>query len=157
MIIFEKANVLHVGDLVFNRRHPCIYRPAGASIAGWITTLETVAGKFPGDTVYIYGHAQQGWDVTGRSADLPYQRGYLGALLEFVRTGIKGGKSGEATVGVTGPQGGLLPQPAVGLLLLWVHPVPHTPLIGEETDVASRIVGVQQCPLLHDCLLDSDK
>ena len=103
VVFFEKANVAHMGDLVFNRRHPFIDKPAGASIAGWITTLETVAKKFSGDTVYVYGHAQQGWDVTGRSADLLYQRDYLSALLEYVRTGIKAGKSREAIVGVTEP------------------------------------------------------
>ncbi|MDZ7717001.1 MAG: hypothetical protein U5J95_12380 [Balneolaceae bacterium] len=32
VIYFEKANVLHMGDLVFNRMNPYTDRPAGASI-----------------------------------------------------------------------------------------------------------------------------
>jgi len=102
-IHFERANIVHMGDLVFNRRHPFIDRPAGASIAGWMRVLETIAGKFSRDTLYIYGHAQQGWEVTGRAEDLLYQRDYLAALLEHVRGGIKSGKSRDEIVGSTEP------------------------------------------------------
>ena len=37
---FEQANVVHMGDLLFNRAHPNIDRAAGASTASWITALE---------------------------------------------------------------------------------------------------------------------
>src|SRR5512139_2978056 len=40
VIYFHRANVVHMGDLVFNRLHPFIDKPAGASIAGWIGWLE---------------------------------------------------------------------------------------------------------------------
>lgn len=103
IVRFERADIVHMGDLVFNRRHPYIDRPAGASIAGWIQVLEKIAGKFSGDTLYIYGHAQQGWEVTGRKEDLLYQRDYLSALLERVRAEIKAGKSREQITGSTEP------------------------------------------------------
>ena len=37
VITFEKANVVHMGDLLFNRAHPNIDRPAGRELANWIT------------------------------------------------------------------------------------------------------------------------
>jgi len=103
VIYFEKANIAHLGDLVFNRRHPFIDKPAGASIAGWIKVLEAVVAKFPRDTIYIYGHAQQGFEVTGRTPDLMVQRDYLTALLNHVRAEIKSGKSRQAIVTSTEP------------------------------------------------------
>jgi cyclase len=33
---FEKANIVHCGDLVFNRRHPYVDRGAGANIKNWM-------------------------------------------------------------------------------------------------------------------------
>jgi glyoxylase-like metal-dependent hydrolase (beta-lactamase superfamily II) len=43
VISFETSNVVHMGDLMFNRFHPYIDRPAGASIGNWIKTLETAS------------------------------------------------------------------------------------------------------------------
>jgi cyclase len=90
-------------DLVFNRQHPFIDRPTGASIVGWIQVLEKIAKEHSKDTIFIYGHAQQGWEVTGKAADLMVQRDYLTALLDHVRGDIKAGKSKEAIVAVTEP------------------------------------------------------
>jgi cyclase len=101
VILFEKANVVHMGDLVFNRRHPFIDRPGGASIAGWIKVLETVAKKYSKDAIFIYGHAQQGFEVTGRTPDLLYQRDYFTALLDYVRAEIKAGKPRAAIIQAT--------------------------------------------------------
>jgi cyclase len=95
-IFFEKANIVHMGDLMFNRRHPFIDRPGGASIAGWITVLERIANAHGSDTLYIFGHAGEGWKVTGSKADLMVQRDYFTALLDHVRTEIKAGKPAEA-------------------------------------------------------------
>ncbi len=39
---FQQANVMHMGDLLFNRAHPNIDRAQGARIDNWITILETV-------------------------------------------------------------------------------------------------------------------
>ncbi|MEI6667442.1 MAG: MBL fold metallo-hydrolase [Acidobacteriota bacterium] len=93
VVTFEKANVVHLGDLVFNRMHPYIDKPAGASIANWIKVLDAVPADHAADTIYIFGHANPKFQVTGSKADLAYMRDYLGALLEFVRGEIKAGKS----------------------------------------------------------------
>ncbi len=98
VVFFERANVAHMGDLMFNRRHPFIDRPAGASIAGWISTLEQVMKAHGADTVFIFGHAGEGFKVTGTRADLQHQRDYLAALLEFTRSEVKAGRSREEFV-----------------------------------------------------------
>jgi glyoxylase-like metal-dependent hydrolase (beta-lactamase superfamily II) len=103
VITFEKANVVHLGDLVFNRRHPYIDRPAGASIANWIKALEATVADHGQDTIYIFGHSGPKFEATGRSADLRYMRDYLTALLEFVRGEMKAGKARDVIVKVTDP------------------------------------------------------
>lgn len=90
---FEKANVTHLGDLVFNGMIPVIDRPGGATIRGWIRVLEQLPGAYPADTVWIYGHAAQGADVSGGAAPLAAQRRYLEGLLDYVRKGTSAGKS----------------------------------------------------------------
>jgi cyclase len=97
VVFFERANVAHMGDLVFNRRHPFIDKPGGASIAGWITTLERVAGDRP-DTLFIFGHNKEGWKASGGKDELLYQRDYLSALLDHVRGEITAGRSRDEIV-----------------------------------------------------------
>ena len=101
VVTFEKANVVHMGDLVFNRRHPVIDRPGGASIAGWIKVLEKAAKDHAKDTIFIFGHAAPKFGVTGATADLMYQRDYLTALLEFVREQMKAFKLKDDIVKMT--------------------------------------------------------
>ncbi len=103
VITFEKANVVHMGDLVFHRRHPVIDRPGGAFIANWITTLERAVADHDSGTLYIYGHANPAFQVTGGSADLLYMRDYLTALLDFVRGEMRAGKSREEIIKITDP------------------------------------------------------
>jgi glyoxylase-like metal-dependent hydrolase (beta-lactamase superfamily II) len=98
VIHFERANVAHMGDLMFNRMHPVIDRVNGASIANWIVVLRGVAKELPADTIYIFGHAGQGREVTGGREDLARHADYLGALLEFVRGQAKAGKTREEVV-----------------------------------------------------------
>jgi cyclase len=93
IVRFEKANVVHMGDLVFHRLIPVIDRPAGASIAGWIRLLEDVAQRYPADAVYIFGHGRDG--VTGERVDLLLMRDYLARLLETVGADIKAGRTLE--------------------------------------------------------------
>jgi cyclase len=98
VVLFEKANVVHMGDLLFNRRHPFIDRPSGASIAQWVTLLEAVHKAHGNETTFIFGHAGEGFKVTGTKADLLVQRDYFTALLEFVRGEVKSGKAKEDIV-----------------------------------------------------------
>jgi glyoxylase-like metal-dependent hydrolase (beta-lactamase superfamily II) len=128
VITFEKANVVHMGDLVFNRRHPFIDRPAGASIANWIKVLEQAAAAHGKDTIYIFGHAATPkFAETGSRADLAHMRDYLSALLEFVRSEMKAGKPRDAIVKITDP----LPKfPDHGPLIERVLAAAHDELSG---------------------------
>ena len=100
---FEKANVAHVGDLVFNRRHPVIDRPGGANITNWIKVLEGTVADHDRDTIFIFGHAGPAFLATGGQADLLYMRDYLTALLGFVRGEMKSGKSKDVIVKIAEP------------------------------------------------------
>jgi cyclase len=99
VVRFEHANVIHMGDLIFNRRHPYIDRGAGASVENWIRVLEQVRDDSDEDTIFIFGHAGEGFPVTGNRADLKAQGNYLSGLLEFVSKGIDEGKSADEIAG----------------------------------------------------------
>lgn len=95
VIYFEKANIAHMGDLLFNRRHPFIDRTAGASIRNWIQVLDKIANKFERDTTYIFGHAAEGYEVTGVREDLYKFKEYLERLLDFAQAEVKAGRTKE--------------------------------------------------------------
>ncbi len=95
VVLFEKANVVHMGDLMFNRLYPVIDRPGGAKISGWITILEQVAAEYPADAHYLFGHGQAKFGVLGGPAELLVFRDYLSGLLAHVGAGIKAGKTKE--------------------------------------------------------------
>jgi cyclase len=101
IIHFEHANVVHMGDLLFNRRHPFVDRSAGASMKNWITVLDQATGHFSNDTVFIYGHAADGYDVTGTKDDLKAFGDYLGKVLNFVDGEIKAGKTKDEVLKTT--------------------------------------------------------
>jgi glyoxylase-like metal-dependent hydrolase (beta-lactamase superfamily II) len=103
VITFERANVVHMGDLMFNQRHPVVDRAAGASIRNWMTVLDRAARDHTGDTMYIFGHANTGLPVTGSQADLGRFRDYLGALLAFVDSQVKAGRSREEILAMRDP------------------------------------------------------
>jgi cyclase len=87
VIVFERANVVHMGDLMFNRLHPRVDGAGGASMKNWISILERVA-KRHGDATFIFGHAKAGAEVTGPAKELLYFRDYLTAALDHVRKAI---------------------------------------------------------------------
>lgn len=93
VVHFKKANVVHMGDLVFNRRHPFVDRTAGANIKSWITVLDKTLEKFNKKTMYVFGHSGTGYEVTGTKDDVAAFRNYLQNVLNFVEGEIKAGKS----------------------------------------------------------------
>jgi glyoxylase-like metal-dependent hydrolase (beta-lactamase superfamily II) len=103
VITFERANVVHMGDLMFNQRHPVVDRAAGATIRNWITVLERTPRDHSGDTVYIFGHANTGLPVTGGADELTRFRDYLGAVLAFVDAQVKAGRSREEVLAMRDP------------------------------------------------------
>lgn len=95
LVHFEKANIVHMGDLLFNRRHPNIDRSSGASISNWILLLEKAQKQFTPKTTYVFGHAAEGYEVTGTAEDLKAFGNYLTKLLAFTEGEIKAGKTKE--------------------------------------------------------------
>lgn len=98
IVTFEKANVVHMGDLVFNRLYPVIDRGSGGTIRGWIRLLEDAARTYPADAVYIFGHGKAKFGVTGERKELLMFRDYLSGLLEYVQKRISGGESKDSIV-----------------------------------------------------------
>ncbi len=96
--VFEKANVVHMGDLVFNRMYPVIDRPAGARIAGWIKVLEEAVKTYPADAIYIFGHGNAKFGVTGKRGELLVLRDYWSAVLDYTSKKIAAGEPKEKIV-----------------------------------------------------------
>jgi cyclase len=90
--------VVHMGDLTFNHRYPVIDRPGGASIRHWITVLEEAVKTYPADAIYIFGHGNPKFGVTGGHAEIGGFRDYLSGLLAHVETQIAAGKTKDQIV-----------------------------------------------------------
>jgi cyclase len=103
VVTFERANVAHMGDLMFKGRHPIIDRAAGASIKSWITVLEKSAADHSNDTIYIFGHAGNNQPVTGPRADVMRLRDYFTALLQFVGAQMKAGRTKDEILAIREP------------------------------------------------------
>jgi cyclase len=103
VITFERANVVHMGDLGFNQRHPVVDRASGASMRNWSRLLDQVVNAHTRDTIYIFGHANTGLPVTGSSADLLKFRDYLSAVLAFADQHVRAGKSRDEVLAMREP------------------------------------------------------
>jgi glyoxylase-like metal-dependent hydrolase (beta-lactamase superfamily II) len=101
VIHFENANIAHMGDLMFNRRHPFVDRSAGANMKNWIEVLNKTIKKLNNKTKYIFGHAAVGNELVGSSDDLKKFGNYLGAVLAFAESEIKAGKTKEEILKAT--------------------------------------------------------
>ena len=95
VVLFEKANVVHLGDLLFNRLYPVIDRPGGASIRHWVVVLEKIHADYPADAIFVSGHGNAKFGITLQRDELLVFRDYLSALLATTEAGIKAGKSKE--------------------------------------------------------------
>ena len=98
---FQHANIVHCGDLVFNRRHPFVDRGAGANMKSWMEVIDKALNKFDNETIYVFGHAATGYEVTGKTDDLNKFRDYLGNVLKFTEGEIKAGKTKEEILKTT--------------------------------------------------------
>jgi cyclase len=99
-IHFEHANVVHTGDLVFNRRYPFVDRSAGASCKSWITVLEKAQKQFDKDTLFVFGHAFDPQKVTGNMDDVKAMQHFMESLVTYVDSSIKAGKSKEEILAI---------------------------------------------------------
>ena len=98
---FENANVVHLGDLVFNRRFPYIDKGAGASIENWINILDRTPRHYDDDTIFVCGHSANGYDIVVGKDDIAAFSDYLGKVLVFVEGELKSGKSDEEILKAT--------------------------------------------------------
>jgi cyclase len=103
---FENANIVHCGDLVFNRRHPYVDRSAGANMKSWVEVLNTGLNTFDNNTQFVFGHAASGYKVTGTADDVKAFRDYIGNVLKFAEAAIKAGKTKEEFLKTTLIPGG---------------------------------------------------
>lgn len=101
LVHFERAGIVHMGDLVFNRRHPFVDRSAGASMQSWITVLDKALDIYSKKTIFIFGHAAPGYEVTGTKDDLVAFRDYLGNTLKYVNAQIKAGRNKDEILKTT--------------------------------------------------------
>lgn len=114
---FEEANIMHLGDLMFNRRHPFVDRSAGANMTSWIKVLDKIIKSGDKNTMYIFGHSLNAGGETGTAEDLKKFQDYLGKVLAFAGQEIKAGKSKEEFIknttipGVTEWQGQGIERP----------------------------------------------
>ena len=95
IIHFENTNVAHMGDLMFNRRFPYIDKSSGASIENWIKVLGEAHKTFDKDTLFIFGHSSEAYDVTGSLDDLKAMQNFFKRLLKFTKKSIKKGLTQE--------------------------------------------------------------
>lgn len=86
------SNTVHVGDLVFNRRHPFVDRSAGANMKSWQSVLAKATKKFTKSTTYICGHAGKDFSVEVKKADVLFFKKYLKAVLQQVKEDIESKK-----------------------------------------------------------------
>jgi len=101
IIHFKHANIAHMGDLVFNRRHPFVDRSAGANIQSWINVLDSAMKKFDKKTIFVCGHSGTGYDVKGQKDMLLAFHDYLGNVIKFVGDEMKAGKTKEEILKAT--------------------------------------------------------
>ncbi len=100
LIHFEHANIVHLGDLMFNKVYPFIDKKAGASFTNWIKVLDKAQSTFDKDTLFVFGHGSNN-QVTGGKEDLKGLQNYISKLLEQVGAAIKQGKSKEEILKIT--------------------------------------------------------
>ena len=101
MIHFENANIVHTGDLVFNRMYPYVDASAGASVKSWSAVLAKAQKQFNKDTLFVFGHAFDPKKVTGTLDDLKAMQNYMDRLADFVVAQIKAGKTKDEVLAAT--------------------------------------------------------
>jgi cyclase len=98
VVHFTKSNIVHCGDLVFNRKFPYIDKSAGANISNWIIILQQIQTKFADDTKFVFGHCNEKYTVVGTKADIKAFENYLTLLLNFVINEVQLGKTKDEII-----------------------------------------------------------
>jgi cyclase len=96
VLFFEEANIVHMGDLFFNRMYPVIDINAGGSARGMIAAIDTVLPMLNADTVLIPGHGPVG-DVD----DLKAFRKMLAVVTNRIQLLVDDGKTLEEVIALS--------------------------------------------------------
>ena len=78
VVYFEKANVLHMGDVLFHDIVPFIDVKSGGSVRGYLAALDKVIARVPPDVTVIPGHGHV-TDLAGLKAERQYIADVLAA------------------------------------------------------------------------------
>ena len=118
IVRFAKANVVHMGDCLFNGRYPVIDVPAGGSLDGMIAAAERVLPTMDANTRVIPGHGP----LCDRAA-LERFRDMLKTVRDRVRPMVTAGKTVDQIVAA---------RPTASLDAAW----------GADSTAAARFVKV---------------
>ncbi len=89
-VFFEKANVLHMGDLLFNKWIPFIDTSSGGSAAGYLEAHDRAIAYVPADAIVIPGHGEV-TDIAGLKA----ARQYIADLIAAAQAAKSAGRTKE--------------------------------------------------------------
>jgi glyoxylase-like metal-dependent hydrolase (beta-lactamase superfamily II) len=93
VVIFRKANVVHMGDVFFSGSYPFIDLSSGGSVNGTIAACDRVLAMIDGNTKVIRGHAS----VSDKAGLIAY-RDMLAGIRDRVQAQIRAGKSLHETI-----------------------------------------------------------
>jgi cyclase len=93
VVVFKKANVVHMGDLFFNGFYPFIDLSSGGSFEGMIAAADQVLAMTDANTKFIPGHGPVG----GR-ADLERYRDMLKGVRAAIQPLVAAGKTADEVV-----------------------------------------------------------
>jgi len=90
VVHFQKANVIHMGDVYFSDRYPFVDIANGGSILGTIAGVDVVLSMMNEDTIVIPGHGH-----VSDMAELRVYRNMLADIADRIQGYIDAGKSLE--------------------------------------------------------------
>jgi cyclase len=90
VVLFEKAKVLHMGDVFFHDSIPFIDASAGGSAKGYLAAIDSVIARVPPDVKIIPGHGEA-TDLAG----LKEARQFVADILDAARAARAAGKTKE--------------------------------------------------------------
>ncbi len=99
IVFIPELNLMHTGDLCFNRLHPFIDMNAGATSAGWMRSCDAMLELCDDETVVIPGHGE----VMGK-AGITEQRQYFEILRDAMVKAQSDGMERTEAVEMTIPQ-----------------------------------------------------
>ena len=88
IVVFRKANVVHMGDLFFNGLYPFIDVSSGGSLEGMIGASERMLGQIDDQTQVVPGHGPM-----AKKADLQAFRDMLAGVRDRVKPLVSAGKT----------------------------------------------------------------